>query len=71
MSTLNYQTNQGETWGTVAWKMYGSMAGIPKLIAANPSVPVDAIIKEGTILLVPIIDNTDNTIIPSKLPPWK
>lgn len=71
MSSINYTTKQGETWGTVAWAMYGSMSGIPRLIAANTGVPVDAVLKEGTVLIVPIVDNTDNTVIASKLPPWK
>ena len=71
MSTFNYTTGQGETWGSVAWKMYGSMSGIKTLIEANISVPIDTELPEGTVLLVPILDDTDSAILTTKLPPWK
>jgi len=71
MSTFNYTTGQGETWGSIAWKMYGSMSGIKTLIEANTAVPIDTELPEGTILLVPILDDTDSAILTTKLPPWK
>ena len=71
MSTFNYTTGQGETWGSMAWKMYGSMSGIKTLIEANISVPIDTELPEGTVLLVPILDDTDSAILTTKLPPWK
>jgi len=61
MSTFNYTTGQGETWGSIAWKMYGSMSGIKTLIEANTAVPIDTELPEGTILLVPILDDTDGS----------
>ena len=70
MSTFNYTTGQGETWGSIAWKMYGSMSGIKTLIEANTTVPIDTELPEGTVLLIPILDDTDSAILTSKLPPW-
>lgn len=69
--SFNYTTGQGETWGNIAWKMYGSMSGIKTLIEANVNVPIDTVLPEGTILIIPILDNTDSAIIKTKLPPWK
>ncbi len=71
MDTLNYQTIQGETWSSIAWKMYGSMRGIQKLIEANPLVPIDPIIPTGTILYIPIVNNDDKVVITTNTPPWK
>jgi len=71
MSTFNYKTGQGETWGSIAWKMYGSMSGIKTLIEANTAVPIDPELPEGTVLLIPILDDTDSAILTTKLPPWK
>jgi phage tail protein X len=71
MTTFNYTVKQGEHWDTIAFKMYGSMSGINTLINANPSVPLDPVLPDGTILLIPIIDNTDSAIISQNLPPWK
>lgn len=69
--TFNYTTIEGETWGSIAWKMYGSMSGITTLIQANPSVPMYTIFPTGTVLYIPIVDDTDSSIISSNLPIWK
>lgn len=71
MASFNYRTKQGERWDMIAYKMYGAMTGIATLIEANPSVPIDTVLPDGTILIIPIIDNTDSTIITTNLPPWK
>lgn len=71
MESINHITGQGETWSSIAWKMYGSMSGIQTLIEANPTVPIDTILPERTIIIVPIKDDTDSSVIFSKLPPWK
>lgn len=68
MSTFNYITIEGETWSSIAWKMYGAMSGIETLIKEN-NIPADTIIPAGTILHIPIIEDTE--IITTNLPPWK
>ena len=71
MASFNYRTKQGERWDIIANKMYGTNAGIDTLILANPQVPVDPVLPDGTILIIPIIDNTDSAILSTNLPPWK
>jgi len=71
MASFNYRTKQGERWDLISFKMYGNMSGINTLVEANPNVPLDGILPDGTILIIPIIDNTDSTIISKNLPPWK
>jgi hypothetical protein len=51
--------------------MYGSMSGIKTLIEANPAVPIDTILPDGTILIIPILDDTDSAILTTQIPPWK
>jgi phage tail protein X len=71
MASFNYKTLQGERWDLISYKMYGSMTGISTLIEANPNVPIDPVIPDGTILIVPIIEDTELNIITTNLPPWK
>lgn len=69
--SINHVCGQGQTWGFVANKYYGSMKGLKTLIDANPSVPIDPVLPYGTTLIVPIKETTDTAVIISKLPPWK
>jgi phage tail protein X len=71
MASFNYRTKQGERWDLIAQDKYGSMAGIDTLINANPKVPLDPILPDGTILIIPIVDNTYSSTITTNLPPWK
>jgi phage tail protein X len=71
MDSFNYRTIQGERWDLIAQKMYGSMSGITTLMEANPSVPADPILPDGTILVIPIVDNTYSATVSTNLPPWK
>lgn len=69
MSSFNYTTSYGETWGSIAYKMYNDVSYITTLIQANPLVPIDTILPVGIILIVPIIDDTEITT--TTTPPWK
>lgn len=71
MASLNYTVLQGERWDIIALKMYGNIAGIKTLIEANPQVPIDPILPDGSKLIIPIIEPTSTDIATSKLPPWK
>ena len=68
MSTFNYTTIDGETWASISYKMYGNLSGIETLIKEN-NIPVDSILTAGTILHIPIIEDTE--ILTTNLPPWK
>ena len=71
MASLNYTVLQGERWDIIALKMYGNISGIKTLIEANPQVPIDPILPDGSKLVIPIIEPTSTDIATSKLQPWK
>ena len=70
MISFNYITREGERIDQLADRFYGGMHGISILADANMSVPLDAIFPMGTVLIIPIIDDTQ-VITNDNLPPWK
>ncbi len=68
---IQYQSVVGDRWDTIAWKFYGAqfLAGIGALIDANPSVPIDAILPQGTPIGVPILAEAPATST-EDVPPW-
>jgi phage tail protein X len=68
---IQYSSVVGDRWDTIAWRFYGSqfMAGIGALIEANPSVPISAILPQGTAIGVPILAVADATS-DEDVPPW-
>lgn len=70
MNSFNYTTVPGDRLDVLAYRFYGSMAGISILADANPEVPITAVFPHGTVLIVPVLDDT---VIETKtnLPPWK
>ncbi|MDR2001404.1 MAG: tail protein X [Prevotella sp.] len=71
MEYINYTTSQGETWSSVAWKMYASMQGISLLVKANPGIPLDPVLPERTNIVVPILSAADIPVDNNNVPPWK
>ena len=69
MSNTRYITKNGDRWDLIAYKAYGDATMIDIIIAANPGVPVDPVLKEGITLNIPIVDEPD--VDKSLLPPWK
>jgi hypothetical protein len=47
------------------------MAGIDTLVKANTSVPLYPVIPFGTVIIVPIVDLTNENLLKTNLPPWK
>ena len=70
MISFNYITREGERIDQLSDRFYGGMHGISILADANMSVPLDAIFPMGTVLIIPIIDDTQ-VITNDNLPPWK
>ena len=68
--SFNYTTREGDRIDQLAYRFYGGMHGISILADANISVPLNAIFPLGTVLIVPIIDDTQ-IINNENLPPWK
>ena len=66
-----YQCDTQTRWDTVAQWAYADPTMIQPIIAANPSLIINAPIPQGTKVLVPIYDNSSSGQLPtSSLPPW-
>lgn len=70
MASFNYITVEGDRIDRIAVRFYGSLTGISILAEANPGVPLEAAFPLGTVLAVPIIDDSEISD-KSTLPPWK
>jgi phage tail protein X len=70
MRSFNYTTVEGDRIDALAARFYGGNYGISIISDANPEVPMSAIYPLGTVLVIPIVDDS---IIDDKtdLPPWK
>jgi phage tail protein X len=71
IQSINYTVKEGERWDSLAWKFYGSVKAMDALIEANPTIPLSAVLPAGMQVIVPILDNTSDTVISANLPPWK
>lgn len=71
MAFTEHIAKDGQRWDTVAYEAYGDVAKLSDIIAANPDVPITAIIPEGTRLLIPIVETVAVEIDKTLLPPWK
>lgn len=71
MATTQYTAQDGERWDTVAYKAYGRADLAHVIIEANPGVPITARLKGGTVLDVPLLDDTIIKTDAELLPPWK
>lgn len=70
MESFNYTTVEGDRIDTLAFRFYGSNAGIAVIADANPAVPLDAVYPLGTVLIIPIVEDMHITD-KNDLPPWK
>ncbi len=70
MNSFNYTTTDSDRIDILANRFYGSNQGIQIIADANPDVPITAIYPLGTVLIIPIIDNSQLTN-KNDLPPWK
>lgn len=68
-----YKTVKGDRWDTIAHKAYGDSKAMDEIIRANPTVPMAAVLPEGTTILVPIKTRggLQSSINTNNLPPWK
>lgn len=69
--TIQYTTQDGERWDSISWKMYGTVTEIPRLISANPNIPISERLKGGTVLEVPVLESYNLKTDKDQLPPWK
>lgn len=71
IQSINYTVKQGERWDSLAWKFYGSVKAMNILVENNPTIPLSTVLAAGTQIIVPILDNTEEIVIKTNLPPWK
>lgn len=62
-----YRTIQGDTFDSIALKLYGNEFKSIEIINANPDYSHIVEFPEGTILQIPVLSEEANT----SLPPWK
>ena len=70
MDSFNYITKEGDRIDTLAHRFYGGQHGISILAEANPFVPLEAIFEIGTVIIVPILENSTEISNNENLPPW-
>lgn len=70
MASFNYTTVEGDRIDMLAVKFYGTIRGISTIADANPAVPLSAIFPLGTVLVIPVIEDSEFTNN-NDLPPWK
>lgn len=73
MSTayLMHTVTDGDRWDLLAWRYYADPYAYERILAANPSVPMAAILTAGMRLRIPIVDAATLAIASEDLPPWK
>ncbi|MBQ4783316.1 hypothetical protein F9U38_22755, partial [Pectobacterium versatile] len=49
MMYLEHITTQGERWDTLSHLYYGDPLGYPRIIAANPHVPIVPLLPSGLV----------------------
>lgn len=63
----NYKTMQGDTWDSIAYRLWGRENLMHQLILANPDYTDMLIFPAGTVLAVPDVESSTPA---SSLPPW-
>ncbi|KFK91881.1 membrane protein [Serratia sp. Ag1] len=69
MMFLEHITKEGERWDQLAYRYYHDPLGYPRIIAANPHVAITPVLSSGILLLIPVIEADDNTLL-EDTPPW-
>ncbi len=66
---ITHLTPSGVRWDLLAWANYGDPAQYAVIIAANPAVPISAVLAPGTPLAIPLLQAS--RVQKANLPPWK
>ena len=64
---LTHVTTEGDHWDPLSTRYYGDPLAYEHIIAANPHVPLAAVLPGGLMLSIPVIERTD---LYGELPPW-
>lgn len=71
MATIQYITQEGERWDMVSFKMYGTVNEVPRIVEANPQIPIKERLTGGIVLEIPVLEENNIEINKELLPPWK
>ena len=67
---VDYVTQDGDRWDTIAYRHYGDPHAYEPIIRANPGVPISPILDGGVVLRIPVRLDPRPLDDPG-LPPWK
>jgi phage tail protein X len=70
-NVVEYITNDGDRWDTIAFKAYGDATLINGIIEANTAISIVPVLKAGLRIIVPILELGEIQIDSELLPPWK
>ena len=65
---MKYLTTKGDTWDSIAYKVYGEETFIAPLISANQEYIETVVFDDENEIEIPDISKTDSSIY---LPPWR
>lgn len=68
-SILQYTTQSGDRWDTIAHKFYGNALLINGLIAANPHLPIAEQFVDNLTVFVPVLESKAVSS-QEDMPPW-
>lgn len=69
MNAIQHLIRTGERWDSLAYRYYGNVSEMNRLIQANPQLAMCEVLPQGEILLVPIIEQ--HRLHYDDLPPWR
>lgn len=67
-SVIQHTIKEGERWDLLAYRYYGDVGEISRLIDANPHIPICEVLPMGQTLFVPVIAVAATA--QDDLPPW-
>lgn len=69
MDRLVHVTSEGDRWDTLAWRYYGAVSEMERIIAANPHIPISPVLPGGVRIFIPVVKAADleHNV---NLPPW-
>ena len=69
MDRLVHVTSDGERWDTLAWRYYGSVTEVERIIAANPHMSITPVLQGGVRIFIPVVRSAEleHNV---NLPPW-
>tara|TARA_R110000782_G_scaffold123923_3_gene215424 strand:- start:868 stop:1089 length:222 start_codon:yes stop_codon:yes gene_type:complete len=70
-NVVEYITNDGDRWDTIAFKAYGDATLVNGIIEANTAISIVPVLPAGIRIVVPILELGEIQIDSELLPPWK